>query len=155
MGQQQLLLVILVTIIVGIATVVAINTFGSAADQANVDAVIQDIAAIGASAQGYYMRPDMLGGGGRTFDGITFQKFSFAGQVVDDTNANNENGEYVLAPDGDDSFTIEGKPDAAGGNIHARVCADEIVMGDYDPAGSAEIPGQGECDDLDDVQSGD
>lgn len=39
MGQQQLLLVILVTIIVGIATVVAINTFSSAADSANLDAV--------------------------------------------------------------------------------------------------------------------
>ncbi|MDZ7806938.1 MAG: hypothetical protein U5K71_07465 [Gracilimonas sp.] len=53
MGQQQLLLVILVTIIVGIATVVAINTFGSAADSANLDAVRQDVATIAASAQGY------------------------------------------------------------------------------------------------------
>ncbi|MDZ7757448.1 hypothetical protein [Rhodohalobacter sp.] len=73
MGQQQLLLVILVTIIVGIATVVAINTFGSAADSANVDAVRQDMASIAAAAQGYYMKPQMLGGGGRKFDGIDFQ----------------------------------------------------------------------------------
>ena len=46
MGQQQLLLVILVTIIVGIATVVAINTFGTAADNANIDAVRNDMTAI-------------------------------------------------------------------------------------------------------------
>jgi len=57
MGQQQLLLVILVTIIVGIATVVAINTFGSAADAANIDAVRNDVAAIASGAQGYYMKP--------------------------------------------------------------------------------------------------
>jgi len=50
MGQQQLLLVILVTIIVGIATVVAINTFGAAADSANLDAVRQDMGSIAASA---------------------------------------------------------------------------------------------------------
>ena len=55
MGQQ--LLVILVKIIVGIATVVAINTFGSAADFAAQDSVRQDLASIAASAQGYYMRP--------------------------------------------------------------------------------------------------
>ncbi|MDZ7715010.1 MAG: hypothetical protein U5J95_02240 [Balneolaceae bacterium] len=48
MGQQQLLLVILVTIIVGIATVVAINTFSSASDSANVDAVRGDLLNIAA-----------------------------------------------------------------------------------------------------------
>lgn len=55
MGQQQLLLVILVTIIVGIATVVAINTFGSSAEQANLDAVRQDIAQIATAAQAWYI----------------------------------------------------------------------------------------------------
>ena len=62
MGQQQLLLVILVTIIVGIATVVAINTFGTAADNANIDAVRNDMTAIASGAQSYYMKPAMLGG---------------------------------------------------------------------------------------------
>jgi len=77
MGQQQLLLVILVTIIVGIATVVAINTFGSAADSANLDAVRQDVASIAASAQGYYMKPEMLGGGGQNFNNVTFDNITF------------------------------------------------------------------------------
>jgi Tfp pilus assembly protein PilE len=81
MGQQQLLLVILVTIIVGIATVVAINTFGAAADSANVDAVRQDLASIAAAAQGYYMKPEMLGGGGRTFEGITFNDIAFGARL--------------------------------------------------------------------------
>src|SRR6056297_3557785 len=69
MGQQQLLLVILVTIIVGIATVVAINIFGDAAEQANKDAVRQDLLAASAQAQGVYTRPIMMGGGGGSFGG--------------------------------------------------------------------------------------
>ena len=63
MGQQQLLLVILVTILVGIATVVAINTFGSSNVNANRDAVRNDVAAIATAAQAWYIKPEMLGGG--------------------------------------------------------------------------------------------
>lgn len=100
MGQQQLLLVILVTIIVGIATVVAINTFSSAADSANVDAVRQDLASIAASAQGYYMKPTMLGGGGNSFVGMTFKDITFSGKVDSTVNTNlqarNDNGIYVI-----------------------------------------------------------
>ncbi len=124
MGQQQLLLVILVTIIVGIATVVAINTFGSAADSANLDAVRQDVAQIAAGAQGYFMRPTMLGGGGRSFDagtateseagsgGITFGDFAFASSGINDDGdqAWNENGVYVISGRQSDRFTITAHP---------------------------------------------
>jgi len=118
MGQQQLLLVILVTIIVGIATVVAINTFGSAADQANIDAVNNDIATLASAAQGYYMRPAMLGGGGRTFNGpdgedpITFEGLAFpASEINDDGDiAVNENGRYKITDVTAQSFTIEAYP---------------------------------------------
>ena len=98
MGQQQLLLVILVTIIVGIATVVAINTFGAAADSANVDAVRQDVSQIAAAAQGFYMKPAMLGGGNRSFTDITFNDFAFAaaGINADGNFAQNENGFYEI-----------------------------------------------------------
>jgi len=108
MGQQQLLLIILVTIIVGIATVVAINTFSSAADSANVDAARQDALSIAAAAQQYYMKPGALGGGGQSFTGIDFSKIS--GVAVESTTttktqASNDNGTYVIA-DGDQSFTL-------------------------------------------------
>ena len=99
MGQQQLLLVILVTIIVGIATVVAINTFSGAADSANLDAVRQDVAAIGAAAQGYYMKPTMLGGGGNSFTGITFNTMALGADSIDTSDglaAINANGVYEI-----------------------------------------------------------
>jgi len=114
MGQQQLLLVILVTIIVGIATVVAINTFGSAADSANLDAVRQDIASIAASAQGYYMKPTMLGGGGKDFTDITFNSMAFPGTInAAGDEAWNENGVYVISGGASGEFTITAHPASA------------------------------------------
>ncbi len=113
MGQQQLLLVILVTIIVGIATVVAINTFGGAAESANIDAVRQDVATIASAAQGYYMKPEMLGGGGQDFGGLTFNGIAFAADSVEagGLRAINANGLYVInggtaIADGTETFDI-------------------------------------------------
>jgi len=101
MGQQQLLLVILVTIIVGIATVVAITAFGTTSDSANIDAVRQDVAQLASAAQGYYLKPRMLGGGGTSFDNINFRNTAFAhnGIGTGDTPmvAWNENGKYVIS----------------------------------------------------------
>ncbi|MDZ7693670.1 MAG: hypothetical protein U5K69_21555 [Balneolaceae bacterium] len=112
MGQQQLLLVILVTIIVGIATVVAINTFSTAADSANLDAVRQDVASIAASAQGYFMKPGMLGGGGQSFAGITFENITFGAKGVTATGdaAQNENGRYVITSANATTLVITAHP---------------------------------------------
>ncbi len=112
MGQQQLLLVILVTIIVGIATVVAINTFGGAADSANLDAVRQDVASIAAAAQGYYMKPEMLGGGGQDFTNLTFNTMAFAADSVsnDGLTAINANGVYAISGGTATQFTVTAHP---------------------------------------------
>lgn len=107
MGQQQLLLVILVTILVGIATVVAINVFGTQAEEANVDAVRQDILGAAAQAQGYYTRPDMMGGGGNSFGGIEINDLGIAGVTND--SPNNQNGSYELSVEGD-ALEITGHP---------------------------------------------
>jgi len=134
MGQQQLLLVILVTIIVGIATVVAINTFGAAADSANVDAVRGDLVALAASAQGFYMKPEMLGGGGRSFEGITFYDFTFPGTIVNGNEATNENGVYSLGTADEDGLAICAEPES-GGSITIDVEPNDATMTAYDPAG--------------------
>lgn len=137
MGQQQLLLVILVTIIVGIATVVAINTFGAAADSANLDAVRQDMATIAASAQGYYMKPEMLGGGGRNFSGMTFRDIAFSGEIQSgDVIAVNENGTYVLGGSGDaDGISITGHPSSCEGYTEGSntACSDGSISGTIEP----------------------
>lgn len=122
MGQQQLLLVILVTIIVGIATVVAINVFGSSAKNANRDAVRQDILTIGAQAQGWYMKPTMMGGGGNTFTGIDFNKIGFGYSSVvtggsTPSVVRNANGKYDFKNVTKDSVEVEATPSQDSTNV--------------------------------------
>lgn len=113
MGQQQLLLVILVTIVVGIAAVVAINTFSNSAENANRDAVRNDLGAIALSSQAYYMRPGMLGGGDKSFTGFTFNGIAFPGLVPEDAEdlvISNENGTYTITSAAGNELIIEGNP---------------------------------------------
>jgi len=131
MGQQQLLLVILVTIIVGIATVVAINTFGSSAENANRDFVRQDIAQIATSAQAWYIKPTMLEGGGNRFTGLTFNRVNFSADSVsaNGLTAYNSNGSYTLAV-AEQSFTVVGTPTS---NISST--SPVIITGTITPSG--------------------
>ena len=71
MGQQQLLLIVLGVIIVGIAIVVGINIATTSAQSSNRDGVIADLMTIGNYAQQYYRKPIGMGGGSNTFNGGT------------------------------------------------------------------------------------
>lgn len=141
MGQQQLLLIILVTIIVGIATVIAINVFTSAAESAKIDAIRQDLVSIGASSQGYFRKPTMLGGGGNAFTGITFHRIAFGGNVASDTEGNNENGTYSIESIDTGDFIVTATanvPDST--EIQARICPDDIIMGTPDGGAPGACP---------------
>jgi hypothetical protein len=71
MGQQQLLLIVLGVIVVGIAVVVGINLFTANAVSSNRDGVVADLNSLGAMAQQHYRKPTAMGGGGYTFTGWT------------------------------------------------------------------------------------
>ncbi len=71
MGQQQLLLIVLGVIIVGIAVVVGINVFTASSIEANKSALVADLQTIGSMSQQYYRKPTAMGGGGNTFTGWT------------------------------------------------------------------------------------
>lgn len=71
MGQQQILLLILVTIIVGIMTVVAVNVFESSRNEGLKDIIRQDLISAAKYGQTYYHKPIVLGGGGKSFNNIT------------------------------------------------------------------------------------
>ncbi|HMD13033.1 MAG TPA: hypothetical protein VKI62_00265, partial [Bacteroidota bacterium] len=69
MGQQQLLLIILGVIIVGIAIAVGISQFGAHSQQANKDGVTSGLVNIAANAYQYRIRPNTMGGGNGAYDG--------------------------------------------------------------------------------------
>lgn len=71
MGQQQLLLIVLGVIIVGIAVVVGINLFNANAEESAKDTIVSEGTNIGAMAQQYYKKPKALGGGGNSFTGFS------------------------------------------------------------------------------------
>jgi Tfp pilus assembly protein PilE len=71
MGQQQMMLMMIVTVIVGIMTVVAINIFGDARDEGIKDIIRQDLLEAATVGQMYYKKSSMLGGGGESFVNIT------------------------------------------------------------------------------------
>ena len=68
MGQQQLLLIVLGVIIVGIAIVVGINLFNANAEESTKDTIVSEGTNIGALAQQFYKKPKALGGGGNSFN---------------------------------------------------------------------------------------
>lgn len=69
MGQQQLLLILLGIVVVGIAIFVGINLFRANAIEAKRNNVTNELVNLAAMAQQYYMKPSSLGGGSRTFTG--------------------------------------------------------------------------------------
>jgi Tfp pilus assembly protein PilE len=87
MGQQQLLLIVLGIIIVGIAIAVGVNMFQSSAVDTNRQSMISDLANLAAKAQRYYRTPTELGGGAQNFQ-------NFALGRLDTANAN---GSYRLS----------------------------------------------------------
>ncbi len=71
MGQQQLMLMLIVTVIVAVMTVVAITLFGDSRDESIKDIIRQDLMEAATIGQMYYKKPTMLGGGGESFNNIT------------------------------------------------------------------------------------
>ena len=71
MGQQQLLLIVLGVIIVGIAVVVGLTLFQSSMAEMNRNALTNDVVNLASKAQRHYKVSSYLGGGGnQDFDGL-------------------------------------------------------------------------------------
>ena len=129
MGQQQLLLIILGVIVVGIAVVVGITMFQDNAISANRDAVTNDLVNLGARAQQYYRRPLALGGGGNSFALVDMGKLT---QPVSGGTWTNPNGSYSIGSPTDSSqVTVVGLGiEKSGGNpvqVSCRVTADSLT----------------------------
>lgn len=100
MGQQQLLLILLGVIIIGGAVIIGVTLFDDNATSSNRDALTSDLTALGLRAQGYYRRPQVLGGGGNSFLGLTIQKLS--------SKPSNANGTYSVTSVSADQVVLDG-----------------------------------------------
>jgi len=99
-GQQQLLLLVLAVIIIGLAILAGLTLMNDQAARANLDALCNDLVNLGAQAQEYAVRPAILGGGGGSFAGLTLDYLI--------SSPANENGSFALTVDGATRAIITG-----------------------------------------------
>ncbi len=83
MGQQQLLMIVLAIIIVGIAIAISVQMFRSNAIESKRDVLIEETTNLGTIAIQYYKKPRELGGGGKSFTGWTIPP-----QMIQTANGN-------------------------------------------------------------------
>ena len=144
MGQQQLLLLVLGVIIVGVAIVAGIGMFNASAEEASKDEGVNQLMAIGANAQQWYKKPVAMGGGGGSFSTSNGAATAFVlppkmaatssfGSVTYNANGsiNALTAGYAITTPGDQSITITATPNAALGfeftNITCVVTPSNIV----------------------------
>lgn len=105
-------------IIVGIATVVAINTFERSRTTANHNPIRQVMTDGASLAQAYYYKSEMMGGGDNSYENISF----IALKLID----NEELGEFTISDVQTDSFKIIAVPASGAENIIGTVTNDGI-----------------------------
>jgi hypothetical protein len=99
MGQQQLLLIMLGVIIIGVAVIIGIGMFQDNALDHNRSLVIADLKTLASKAQHYFSRPMIMGGGGNSFVGLTADDHGI-GLLAGTAFTDNANGTYTISPPG-------------------------------------------------------
>ena len=102
MGQQQLLLLVLGVVIVGLAVVVGINAFSENQRQSNADAMVTDALRIASDIQAQALKPEQFGGAGgweNASDGSDGISWDDLGYSADGDDYENANGVYQIGAD--------------------------------------------------------
>lgn len=116
MGQQQLLLLVLGIVIVGLAVVVGIQAFSENQKKANADALVNDAIRIASDAQAWKLKPAAFGGGASAtnWTGLTLLQIGYdvgnnssTAGTADADQYENLNGIFDLSASGA-TLTIDG-----------------------------------------------
>jgi hypothetical protein len=149
MGQQQLILLVLATVIVGLAIVVGIRAFSENSIKANADAMMQDAIRIANDAQAWKQKPETFGGQGTlcavspcpvvNFTGATFDRLGYQHTSGTYTNLN---GNFTLTA-GTTGLLITGVNAELQTEVQVRVCGltDQRVRGSIMKLGTAAATG--------------
>lgn len=98
MGQQQLLLIVLGIVVVGIAVAMGVFLFSGSNIQANKDAMSNEIMDIAANAVKFYYKPLNMGGGAR----------SYLSYDIPDMMDTTDNASYTVSAKTKNTITILG-----------------------------------------------
>ena len=117
MGQQQLLLLVLGIVIVGLAVVVGIQAFGENQEKSSRDALVNDDIRIAADAQAWVLKPSVFGGGGGNPTNATLEAL---GYTVTNGTYTNLTGTYAMGATAT-SITISGRNTTSTGYVGVSV----------------------------------
>ena len=151
MGQQQLLLLVLGIVIVGLAVVVGINAFGENQKRANADALVNDGLRIASDLQAYALKPAQFGGSGGFGKLIAedpdddFFRDGLGYSLDSDGNYTNVNGRFTFEDATDTGgIVIQGENADQSNVVQIRVCgvtSREILTAiSYEGSGSVIAP---------------
>jgi hypothetical protein len=141
MGQQQLILLVLATVIVGLAIVVGIRAFTENSAKANSDAMTQDAVRIASDMQAWKKKPAPFGGQASVnndnavltsdinFTGVTFPLLGYEQDGEAATATRNLNGLFTLEEVAA-SPIIRGVNALEGNVIAVRICGSGDIRGE-------------------------
>lgn len=146
MGTQQILLIVLSVIIVGVAIAVGISMFNSQAYNANKTAIAADAQSFATQVVQYYKTPTSQGGGGQTLtaDAATATALSnYLGWASGATT--NDNGNYAISSITGTTVVITGhgktvKDDKYGKVVTTITFPDGTIASTIDDTGTATAP---------------
>ena len=151
MGQQQLLLLVLGIVIVGLAVVVGIQAFSENQKKANADALVMTSMRIASDAQAWLRKPAAFGGGVpatgvRPDDfastGLTLEKL---GYPTDASAYNDVNGEYTTSISSGHFIIRAESASQSGDNADNNVVCVIVEGSATDEIGTAINPSGGTC----------
>lgn len=123
MGQQQLLLLVLGIVIVGLAVVVGIQAFTENMKKSNSDALVNDAIRIASDAQAWLLKPQAFGGGAGDGDFTNFSlaQVGYSTDVADNGDCaageyGNLNGCFEVTPGANLQITGSSLPDSDNDN---------------------------------------
>jgi hypothetical protein len=82
MGTQQVFLLVVAAMIVGLALAAGMDQFNASAQDASRDQMRNEAARVAKHAQAWYRSPEVIGGGGRSFAGFNFEKINYDSSKV-------------------------------------------------------------------------
>ena len=151
MGQQQLILLVLATIIVGLAIVVGIRAFNENNIKSNADSMLQDAVRMANDAQAWKQKPAPFGGQAATnpgaaavrsdFSGLTLPLIGYSvavgGECTGTAGYSNLNGCFRITTATATEATFHGENTKLNNDIYVRVCG----LSDTEVNGSIETLG--------------
>lgn len=121
MGTQQILLIVLSVIIVGVAIAVGISMFNSQAYNANKTAIASDAQAFAAQVLQWWKTPQSQGGAGGVAPADDMETIITDYLGLNGENAVNENGGYAITSADGTTVVITGRGTAVRNDMRPQI----------------------------------